>query len=94
MLASRARSETLKVFTMAESKGFEPLEACTSTVFETVPFVRSGNSPGTRLADQSQSSVTQSPSAHHRGGNQSRSFSKYEVNNSAHSSTRMPPRTS
>jgi hypothetical protein len=30
---------------MAESKGFEPLEACTSTVFETVPFVRSGNSP-------------------------------------------------
>jgi hypothetical protein len=27
------------------------LEACTSTVFETVPFVRSGNSPGSRLAE-------------------------------------------
>ena len=36
--------------TVAESGGFEPPEACTSTVFETVPFVRSGNSPLTNLA--------------------------------------------
>lgn len=35
---------------LAESEGFEPSEACTSTVFETVPFVRSGNSPPVNLA--------------------------------------------
>ena len=37
------------MFEVAESGGFEPPEACTSTVFETVPFVRSGNSPGATL---------------------------------------------
>ena len=30
---------------MAESKGFEPLEACTSTVFKTAAFDHSANSP-------------------------------------------------
>jgi hypothetical protein len=35
----------------AEGVGFEPTEAQkTSTVFETVPFVRSGSLPASRLA--------------------------------------------
>ena len=37
------------MFEVEESGGFEPPEAYTSTVFETVPFVRSGNSPDATL---------------------------------------------
>ena len=33
----------------AEGEGFEPSEACTSTVFKTVPFGRSGTPPPTLL---------------------------------------------
>jgi predicted regulator of Ras-like GTPase activity (Roadblock/LC7/MglB family) len=43
---------------LAEGVGFEPTEAQkTSTVFETVPFVRSGSLPGSRLARNRRSHV-------------------------------------
>ena len=43
-----------KSLPVAEGVGFEPTEtASASTVFETVPFVRSGSLPLTRLANTS-----------------------------------------
>ena len=41
----------MNLINLAEREGFEPTETHkTSTVFETVPFVRSGILPGGRLA--------------------------------------------
>jgi hypothetical protein len=72
-LAGRARS-------LADRVGFEPTVPCSTTVFETVPFGRSGTCPFVNLAGQ-------------RVGSQVRFAAKKAFSICEHSSFMTPPST-